>query len=491
MSDSTPPAATFDRLLALRQAVGAGGRRRLEGWRDAIADPDYLPSAHNLACYLSFRHRDLRPLQRELMALGLSSLGRCESRVLPTLDATVEALETRLGHPPGRPDAAAAFFDGPRRLAERTEALFGPLRPGWQTHVMVTLAADLADDEPTMDQLVQSGMCIARINCAKEGPEVWSALAANARRAGRACGHPVRVAMDLCGPRARTGTVRKQAARKLRSQDRILLAARRSVKDPAAEAPDFVIDCSLPAILPQLPEGAQVTIDEGSIEAEVVRAGERSVELEVKRTGPKGARLKPNKGLNFPGTALKLDPLTAKDRKDLDVVAREADIVGYSFVQTGDDVRRLHAELGRRGRGPQEIGLLAKVETQLAIQRLPEIIVAGAGAGPFGVMIARGDLAVEVGYPRLAEIQEEILWLCEAAHVPAVWATEVMHHLVREGRPTRAEMTDAAMAERAECIMLNKGPFLPEAVALLGDLLGRMSAHQSKKSPQLRALTSW
>jgi len=106
-------------------------------------------------------------------------------------------------------------------------------------------------------------------------------------------------------------------------------------------------------------------------------------------------------------------------------------------------------------------------------------------------MIARGDLAVEIGYERLAEIQEELLWLCEAAHVPVIWATQVLESLVKTGIPTRAELTDAAMAERAECVMLNKGPHILAGVETLVDVIGRMESHQSKKTPRLRALGSW
>ena len=98
---------------------------------------------------------------------------------------------------------------------------------------------------------------------------------------------------------------------------------------------------------------------------------------------------------------------------------------------------------------------------------------------------------MEIGWPRLAEVQEEILWLCEAARVPVVWATQVMDRLVRKGLPTRAEITDAAMAERAEAVMLNRGPFAPEAIALLNDVFARMEAHQDKKTSRLRALRAW
>ena len=104
-------------------------------------------------------------------------------------------------------------------------------------------------------------------------------------------------------------------------------------------------------------------------------------------------------------------------------------------------------------------------------------------------MIARGDLAVECGYERLAEVQEEIMWLCQAAHVPVIWATQVLDSLAKTGRPSRAEITDAAMGVRTECVMLNKGPRIIEAISVLDDILRRMEQHHRKKRsrlPQLR-----
>jgi len=105
-----------------------------------------------------------------------------------------------------------------------------------------------------------------------------------------------------------------------------------------------------------------------------------------------------------------------------------------------------------------------------------------------GVMIARGDLAVECGFQRLAEVQEEILWICEAARMPVIWATQVLESLAKSGIPLRSEITDAAMGERAECVMLNKGPYMVEAVRILDDILRRMQAHQEKKRSKLRKL---
>jgi pyruvate kinase len=132
-----------------------------------------------------------------------------------------------------------------------------------------------------------------------------------------------------------------------------------------------------------------------------------------------------------------------------------------------------------------------KIETKRAVRNLPAIIVQSAARLPMAVMIARGDLAVELGYARLAEIQEEILWLCEAAHVPVIWATQVLEGLAKQGVPSRAEVSDVVLADRAECVMLNKGPYIAEAVGWLDDVLLRVQANQHKKSPQLRALRSW
>ena len=110
-------------------------------------------------------------------------------------------------------------------------------------------------------------------------------------------------------------------------------------------------------------------------------------------------------------------------------------------------------------------------------------------AGHDVVMIARGDLAVEMGFTRLAEVQEEILWIAEAAHVPTIWATEVLESLTKKGELRRGEITDAAMSGRAEAVMLNKGPYLLDAIRALDDILRRMQAHQAKKRSLLRQLS--
>ena len=246
------------------------------------------------------------------------------------------------------------------------------------------------------------------------------------------------------------------------------------------------IPCAQPEVLDFLRVGERVYIDDGLIAAAVERLDGAGAWLRVTRVSSKGEKIHPGKGLNFPDSELALSPLMDKDLHDLDFIVGHADMVGYSFVQSAGDMDRLSDELDARG--ASAMGRIAKIETRKAVANLPEIIVHGAGRAPFGLMIARGDLAMELGWQRMAEMQEEILWLAEAARVPVVWATQVLEGLVKANLPSRAEMTDAAMSERAECVMLNKGPFVLEAMVVLDDVVRRMRAHQRKKTARLRAL---
>jgi len=208
------------------------------------------------------------------------------------------------------------------------------------------------------------------------------------------------------------------------------------------------------------------------------------VEIDQARSG-KG-KLRGVRGINLPDTDFVLPALTEKDLRDLDFAVEHADGVGLSFVRRPEDVERLQSELDRRGGGG--LGIVLKIETQRGFEALPRVLLAALRSPRVGVMVARGDLGVEVGFERLAEVQEEILWLCEAAHVPVIWATQVLETLSKKGMPSRAEVTDAAMSGRAECVMLNKGPHAVEAVRFLCDVLRRMEGHLEKKSARLRPL---
>jgi pyruvate kinase len=258
---------------------------------------------------------------------------------------------------------------------------------------------------------------------------------------------------------------------------------------PGRRARPASIACTLPEALSQVRRGDRIWFDDGRIGGVVRRGGAKRVEVEITEARDGGERLAADKGINLPDTGLDLPALTDKDLQDLGIVARHADIVGLSFAQSAADVRQLRQRLLELGAA--QMGVMLKIETRRGFEHLPEMLLAAMAESAAGVMIARGDLAVECGYERMAEVQEEILWACEAAHMPVVWATQVLESLARTGLPSRAEITDAAMGGRAECVMLNKGPHILDAMRTLDDILRRMQAHQAKKRPLMRALKAW
>lgn len=258
---------------------------------------------------------------------------------------------------------------------------------------------------------------------------------------------------------------------------------------PAVTQSPFTIGCTLPEAFQDAAPGDRVWLDDGKIGGVVRTVTPDSMDIEVLHTGPNGSNLKAEKGINFPNTDLRIRSLTEQDRRDLEFVARNADIVNMSFVRSRTDVTDLLDELTRLD--ATEVDVTLKIETVGGFEQLPQMLLEVMRWKDAGVMIARGDLAVETGFERLAEVQQEILWLCEAAHVPVIWATQVLESLAKKGIPSRAEVTDAAEGQRAECVMLNKGPFIIETIEALSSILGRMSGHVIKKTDLLRKLHAW
>ena len=249
------------------------------------------------------------------------------------------------------------------------------------------------------------------------------------------------------------------------------------------------IACTLPQVIDQARIGERMWFDDGKIGGVIRDVTSNWLEVEITQARDGGEKLIGDKGINLPDSELDLPALTEKDLQDLAAVALEADMVGLSFVQRTDDVYLLREHLDLLGRA--DMGIVLKIETLKGFENLPELMLAAMSGASAGVMIARGDLAVECGYERLAEVQEEILWCAEAAHMPVIWATQVLETLAKTGVPSRAEISDAGLGVRAECVMLNKGPYIGDAIRTLDDILRRMGGHQEKKRSLLRALRSW
>lgn len=238
------------------------------------------------------------------------------------------------------------------------------------------------------------------------------------------------------------------------------------------------ISCTLPQIFDYLQLNELIYFDDGKIEGFIKDIKSDCLIIEITSTKKNGGKLKADKGINLPHSNLKINGLTKKDKVDLKFVAKHADTVNFSFVNNKQDVEDLLIEFKKLN---AHLGIILKIETQESFKNLPSILLKAMENYPVGVMIARGDLAIETGWKNFAIIQEEIMQLCEAAHLPDIWATQVLENLAKKGIPTRAEITDAAMAQRAECVMLNKGPYIEKAVKMLDKILRRMEKIQKKK----------
>lgn len=492
-ADAPPdPHALYEEVGGMLEALGGEAAAIAADW-PSVERAAFAEGRDNLAHYLALRRRDLRPLQRALMVLGLSSLGRLEGRVVPTLEAVRASLAALAGLPAAARPGPVAFFAGERMLERQAAEVLGPANPQRATRLLVTCPSMAADAPEFMLDLARRGVEAVRINCAHDDAEAWGCMIGHLRSAEAATGRRMRVLMDLAGPKIRTGALLlpTQGARVVEG-DRLAIVPPGGLAAAPADIAGFAAECTLGEVIGMVRAGQRVFLDDGKFGGVIEQAAPWGLLARIDHAPEDGAKLKSEKGINFPDTALSCAALSDKDRQDLAFIAAHADGVEYSFVQSAEDVRLLQAELARlRPDDWQALSLVLKIETTRAVRALPGIVAQAAAHQPTAIMIARGDLAVEIGFARLAEMQEEILWLGEAAHVPVIWATQVLETLICKGAPSRGEMTDAAMGARAEAIMLNKGPHLPRAIAELDTLLRRMGEHQHKKTPQLRRLTSW
>jgi len=195
--------------------------------------------------------------------------------------------------------------------------------------------------------------------------------------------------------------------------------------------------------------------------------------VRIIRTAGERASLRADKGINLPRTTLPTGAMTAKDRSDLRFAARHADLISLSFVRTEADVHALYSEVARlEGKKP---GIVIKIETRAAVQRLREIFLATMRTQRIGIMMARGDLAVEHGWEQLAGLEETLMAMCRAAQIPFLVATQILETMTKKEIPSRAEIIDAAIASQAQCVLLNKGIYAVPTARMLGRIMRRGS----------------
>ncbi|HMQ46995.1 MAG TPA: pyruvate kinase [Saprospiraceae bacterium] len=495
--------ALTDNLLQVHQAL-IDCSEEYKSILDKI-HPNYRYSAMNFIRYLKLRTFELRNIQSRLSMLGLSSIGHSERYVLANIENILYFLHIYQGlefkgkysigqHP-------INFLESQNLLLNNTNRLFQTQNRKRNTNIMVTMPTE-ATDYQFVKNLVMHGMDVARINCSHDDVSVWKKIAINIRKASLEVNRPCSVYVDLSGPKLRTGQVEEKPHPKkskktvnyltlfegdhlhLYRSDIVGQNARRD--ENGKEIEPAKISCTIPSIFDDIKAGENIWFDDGNIGGRISSINEAYALIRITKASHKGSKLRAEKGINLPDSDLRLPALTEEDLSHLPFVIDYADIVGYSFVRKPSDVEQLQAELKKLNK--PEIGLVLKIENKEAFSNLPALLLTAMRSPTIGVMIARGDLAVELGAERLSEVQEQIMWLCEAAFIPNIWATQVLETLAKEGIATRAEITDAAMSAQAECVMLNKGDFILDAIQTLSNILERMKDHHNKKKETLRML---
>jgi pyruvate kinase len=467
-------------LLVLEDKMLAETEKRQEIFKEI--DPQQHNAAKNLIHYLTLRNQDIRDLQYSLHVNGLSSLSSSESHIHRQLQSILQLLGK--DYLSGELDACSYEF-GLGQIEQKSKTLFGEKNDKVTPFIMVTFDASFAEDYDLIKSLLQNGMNVARINCAHDDETTWLKMVLLLRKACQETGLNCKIYMDIAGPKIRTkllGKGSKKGKVKIKEDELIWLA------DEARHFNDdeIVISPNVTGIIPMLKKGERVFIDDGMIKGIVETIKKDGVSVRIVRISGK-PQIKAEKGINFPDSEISLSPITDFDKACLPFICENADMVGFSFVSDPSDLELLQDTLKTLTSQPPYI--IMKIETPDSVKNLPDLLIQGMHQKAFGVMIARGDLAVEIGFERTGEIQEEILWICEAAHVPVVWATQVLDTLNKTGMATRAEITDAAHAGMAECVMINKGDYTIKVMETLRDILHRTGGHHLKKRFIFRPLS--
>ncbi len=330
-----------------------------------------------------------------------------------------------------------------------------------RTKIVATIGP-ASDSDEMLRRLIDAGMDVARLNFSHRSAEVAKPLVERIRKVADEMGVFVAILGDLRGPRIRVGEM-ENGSIELQRGHKVILTSEKVVGTPDR------IGVSFKGLHRDLAPGAIVLLDDGNIELQVqeIRAS-GDVVCEIVR----GAELKSNKGVNLKNRLVSLPSLTTKDYQDLDfAVSEELDYLALSFVQSSSDVRFLKQALAERG---ASIPVIAKIERKNALDDIEKIV-----RESYGVMVARGDLALEMSFEDVPIAQKRIIRVCREEGVPVITATQMLESMINFHKPTRAEAADVANAilDGSDAVMLSAesavGRFPVEAVATMATIAAR------------------
>lgn len=436
----------------------------------------------NLLAFLAFQKFFSRELERNLISQGLTSGHQIHPHVLFSLIRMIDNMSHEKHHPLSSINILEPS-DATRIKERRKCSLLGTNIESGTKAIMVTLDHRMIKNPNVLAELLRAGMTIARINCAHGGPDTWRQLVRILREFEEKDRELPRckIYMDLPGPKLRITALREghsphitdgaeatERTTKLKLLQHSIIRIYRSTYIPdlhQIELPSLAVN--LPKALANVKCGDRVFIDDGKVMAKVVTTQTDYIEAKFIRSHKDLVILETEKGLNLPDslTYLNLPAFTQHDLECLPIICELADMIGLSYVHQPRDIQKLRDQIEHLT--SKKIGIVAKIETKASFHHLAKILLEGLDLDSFGIMIARGDLAVEMGFEQLAILQDWIRILCDAAHIPVIWATGVLEKMAKKGIPARTEITDLFIGLSADCIMLNKGRYIVDAVHLI------------------------
>lgn len=338
--------------------------------------------------------------------------------------------------------------------------------PPNKTKIVATIGP--ASDSPQMlERLIHGGMDIARVNFSHGPLDDQGGRIARIRQAEKATGRPVAILADLPGPKMRIGRIAPDPVT-LAAGDSFTLTTEKIIGSPLRVSTSFM---RLPQVVKH---GDAISLNDGLVQLAVEAVSGADVHCRV----AVGGELRSGKGINLPGVDLGISAFTAHDRTCLEYAIKHGvDAVGQSFVETADDVRALREAAAAFGKQPF---VIAKIERARAVRNVEEILKAADG-----IMVARGDLGVEVPIEEVALLQKELIAKASLFAKPVITATQMLESMTASRLPTRAEASDVANAilDGTDCVMLSAesaiGKFPAEAVGMLSRIATRMESFRA------------
>jgi len=344
-----------------------------------------------------------------------------------------------------------------------------------RTKIVATIGP-ASRERPVLERLARAGVDVVRLNFSHGEPEDHLRVLAAVREISAALDRPIAVLQDLGGPKIRTGRLKGGQPVQLADGARIVVTTDESVEGDAS-----LVSTAYAALPRDVRPGDRILVDDGNLELRVTRVGGREVECEVVHGGP----LRPHKGMNLPGVRISAPALTEKDHRDLAIgVQNGVDYVAVSFVRQAADVEQARAAIAALG-GTAPI--IAKIEKREAVENLDAIVAAADG-----VMVARGDLGVELPTEEVPTLQKRIIHTANSAGKAVITATQMLESMVAHPRPTRAEASDVANAivDGTDAVMLSAetaaGCYPVEAVETMARIAVYTEEHLSQRDPVRR-----